>query len=44
MLSINVDKLVQFIQHLKYDYIKQKDDNIKFLNDKVNDTLKMFDK
>jgi hypothetical protein len=44
MLSINVDKLVQFIQNLKYDYIKQKDDNIKFLNDKVNDTLKMFDK
>ena len=44
MLSINVDKLVQFIQHLKYDYIKQKHDNIKFLNDKVNDTLKMFDK
>ena len=44
MLSINVDKLVQFIQNLKYDYIKQKDDNIKFLNEKVNDTLKMFDK
>ena len=44
LLSVNIDKMIEFIQNLKYDYIKQKDDNIKFLNDKVNDTLKMFDK
>ena len=44
MLSTNLDKMIEFIQNLKYDYIKQKEENIKFLNDKVNDTLKMFDK
>ena len=44
ILSVNIDKMIEFIQNLKYDYIKQKDDNIKFLNEKVNDTLKMFDK
>ena len=44
ILSVNIDKMIEFIQNLKYDYIKQKEENLKFLNDKVNDTLKMYDK
>ena len=44
LLSVNIDKMIEFIQNLKYDYIKQKEENLKFLNDKVNDTLKMYDK
>ena len=38
ILSVNIDKMIEFIQNLKYDYIKQKEENLKFLNDKVNDT------
>ena len=36
VLSSNFDKLIQFLNELKYDYIKTKNENFKFLTENIN--------
>ncbi len=39
MLNNSLDCLIQFIQSLKYDYIKIKQENLNYLNEKINNNF-----
>ena len=41
MLNNSLDCLIQFIQSLKYDYIKIKQENLNYLNEKINNNFIM---
>ena len=35
-LNDSLDKLIQFNQYLKYDYVKTKEENLNYLNEKAS--------
>ena len=44
LLSISLEKLIEFISYLKYDYIKTKEENLQILNQKAEDTFQCYNK
>ena len=42
LLSLSLEKLIEFISYLKYDYIKTKEENFQILNQKTEDTFQCY--
>ena len=43
LLNNNIEKIINFINEFKIDYIKLKNENIKFITEKVNNTFNEYD-